>query len=141
MDSSQSTRSCSPVRTSDQRGFVLVSALIIAVLYLALIELLLMDGVRALQEAQRMRSRVVAGVLAENGAELAAEAMVAKQGASVEATDVQGDVQGNYKRFGDQFELTGSGKTAGVAPESAHVAIQGRLVGALVKIDYTTHSQ
>src|SRR6266545_5727430 len=59
-----------------QRGFVLISALVLSVLYFALMELLLIDSSRALNEAQRFRARVVAGALAESGAELAALQMV-----------------------------------------------------------------
>ena len=59
MDYLRSIRSSSRDRTSE-RGFVLAAAIILAVLYLGLIELLLLDGTRALQEAQRFRSRIVA---------------------------------------------------------------------------------
>lgn len=141
MDASRSIRSSSRGRTSSERGFVLVAALVIAVLYLGLIELLLMDGARALHEAQRLRSRVVAATLAENAAELAAEQMINLPGATVSEETPQGKIDGEYKRTGDQFVLIGKGTSAGVAPESASVRIQGRFVGNSVKIDYAIHSQ
>jgi hypothetical protein len=62
----RSTRSSSRARTAE-RGFVLGMAMVIAVLYFLLMELLLIDSSRALGEAQRFRSRVVAAALAENG--------------------------------------------------------------------------
>ena len=141
MDTSRSIRFSSRGHTTSERGFVLVVALVIAVLYLGLIELLLMDGARALHEAQRLRSRVVAATLAENAAELAAEKMIDMPGATVSTEDAQGKIEGEYTRAGDQFVLTGKGTTAGVASESATVRIQGRFVGNSVKIDYAIHSQ
>ena len=141
MDSLRSTRSSSRGRTSSERGIALITALFIAVLYLGLIELLLMDGARALQEAQRLRSRVIAATLAENAAELAAEDMVNRPAATVSDEDDQGKIDGEYRRTGDQFDLIGNATTAGVAPESANVRLQGRIVGNHIAIDYAIHSQ
>ena len=141
MARSRSIRSFNRGRTNSERGFVLVAALIVAVLYLGLIELLLLDGTRALQEAQRFRARTVAAVLAENAAELAAEQMVNKMGSSVTATDAAGEAKGQYKRMGDTFEITAKATSAGVASSSASVRIQGRIIDGRVKIDYTVHSQ
>lgn len=141
MDTSQSTRSSSRARTSSERGFALVTALVLAVLYLGLIELLLMDGTRALQEAQRLRSRVIAATLAENAAELAAEGMVSKFAGDVTSSDAQGEIEGKYTRTGEEFVILGRGTTSGVARESASVRIKGRVVGNSVTIDYAIHSQ
>jgi len=137
----RSIRSSSRDRTSE-RGFVLAAAIILAVLYFMLIELLLMDGTRALQEAQRFRSRVVALTLAESGAELAAAQMVNNQNASVNVDSTDGTLTGEYLRSGDAFQLTGDATTKGVANQHSHVTIQGRIVdGTRVVIDYTNHSQ
>jgi hypothetical protein len=140
-DSSLSTRSFSRARTSDERGFVLVAALTIAVLYLSLIELLLIDATRAYQEAQRFRSRILAATLAEDAAELAADQMVVKPGGTVNVTDARGTIEGTYSRSGENFELKGRAITAGVAPETATVRLQGRIVDGRVVIDYAQHSQ
>jgi Tfp pilus assembly protein PilX len=141
----RSIRSSSRAHTSSQRGFALVTALVIAALYLGLIELLLIDGTRAFHEAQRLRSRVIAATLAEDAVELAAERMVDKAGAKAGRTDAQGQIEGTYVRTAEQFELTGQATTAGVAPERATVRLQGRIVddGATHKItiDYAIHSQ
>lgn len=125
-----------------ERGFVLATALLIAVLYFALMELLLLDSTRAFQDAQRFRSHVIAATLAEDGAELAAAGMVAKSGANIDRDDLQGTITGNYVRTGCcNFELTGNASTKGVPPASAHVRLQGRITGTTVSIDYSTHSQ
>ncbi|HEX7420223.1 MAG TPA: hypothetical protein VF505_10080, partial [Thermoanaerobaculia bacterium] len=60
------------IKRKNQRGFVLITALTISILYFALMELLLIDSSRALREAQRFRAHVLAGTLAESAADLAA---------------------------------------------------------------------
>lgn len=125
-----------------ERGFVLISAIALAILYFALMELMLIDSTRALREAQRFRSRVVASTLAESAAELAAAQMVkGSAGATPKATDEQGSMEGQLHLVGSQFELLGDGATAGVASMKASVRVQGRIEGTRVIIDYTFHSQ
>jgi hypothetical protein len=137
----QSIRSSSRDRTSE-RGFVLIAAIILAVLYFMLIELLLIDGTRSQQEAQRFRSRIVALTLAESAAELAAAQMVNNTNAHVDVDSTDGTLTGEYLRSGDSFQLTGEATTKGVAIQKSHVTIQGRIVnGTRVVIDYTNHSQ
>lgn len=137
----RSIRSSSRDRTSE-RGFVLAAAIFLAVLYFMLIELLLIDGSRALKEAQRFRSRIVALTLAESAAELAAAQMVNTTNAHVDVDSTDGTLSGQYLRSGDSFQLTGDATTKGVAIQKAHVMIQGRIVnGTQVVIDYTNHSQ
>ena len=144
----RSTRSSSRARTAE-RGFVLGMAMVIAVLYFLLMELLLIDSSRALGEAQRFRSRVVATTLAENGAELAAERMVhlATNEPEVDQS-VQGDAGGEYTRNGNplaeggaQFELHGSGKSKGVAPASASLMLEGTIRGNRIAIEWARYSQ
>jgi hypothetical protein len=132
------------VRTTDQRGYVLISAIALAVLYFGLMELMLIDSSRALREAQRFRSRVIASALAENAAELAAAQMVTHPGASVNASNEQGQMNGRLSVSGSQFELNGEGITSGVAPVTASVRVQGRILEGTpphVAVDYTFHSQ
>ena len=128
-------------RTTDQRGYVLISAIALAVLYFGLMELMLIDSSRALREAQRFRARVVAATLAESAAELAAAQMVTRPSASASATDDQGRMTGTLTTSGGQFELEGQGVTAGVVPVTATVRVQGRILGTHIAIDYTFHSQ
>ena len=129
-------------RTSDQRGYVLVSAIALAVLYFALMELMLIDSSRALREAQRFRSRIVSSTMAESAAELAAARMVTTQASNTaKATDEQGSMDGTLQIVNGQFELSGESQTAGVMPMKASVRVQGRIEGTRVIIDYTFHSQ
>ncbi|MBK5260070.1 MAG: hypothetical protein JJE51_10785 [Thermoanaerobaculia bacterium] len=125
-----------------ERGFVLVAALTMALLYFALMELLLLDSSRALGEAQRFRSRVVAATLAENAAELAALSMTTQLVTSSNLIDSQGRMQGKMTRTNDTFTIEGEGETSGVMPQMAKVKIDGRMGSdGIVKIDYTVHSQ
>jgi hypothetical protein len=128
-------------RTTNERGYVLISAIALAILYFALMELMLLDSSRALREAQRFRSRVVAATLAESAAELAAAQMVNRPGTTANAQDDQGRMTGTLNSNGNQFELNGEGTTAGVLPVKASVRIQGRVEGSHIAIDYTFHSQ
>ncbi|HEX3107531.1 MAG TPA: hypothetical protein VHU41_00450 [Thermoanaerobaculia bacterium] len=121
---------------------MLAAAIILAVLYFMLIELLLIDGSRALQEAQRFRSRIVALTLAESAAELAAAQMVNNTNAHVDVDSTDGSLTGTYLRSGDSFQLIGDATTKGVPIQKSHVTIQGRIVnGTQIAIDYANHSQ
>lgn len=132
-------------RTHSQRGYVLITAIVLAILYFALMELMLIDSSRALNEAQRFRSRLVAQTLAESAAELAAVHIVDRAGTNVNAEDVQGTMIGTLKRSDTTFDITGTGTTTGVQPMTATVRVQGKIVGTApdlrVAINYTYHSQ
>ena len=128
-------------RTTEQRGYVLISVIALAILYFGLMELMLIDSSRALREAQRFRSRVMASTLAESAAELAAAQMVTQPGATATAQDEQGTMTGSLNSSGGAFEIVGEGVTTGVAPVKASVRVQGRIIGNHIAIDYTFHSQ
>ncbi len=128
-------------RTTDQRGYVLISAIALAILYFGLMELMLIDSSRALREAQRFRGRVVASALAESAAELAAAQMVSRPGATATAQDEQGQMSATLNTSGNTFEITAEGITTGVTPMKASVRVQGRIEGTHIAIDYTFHSQ
>jgi hypothetical protein len=113
----------------------------IAVLYFALMELMLIDSTRSLQQAQRFRAHVIAAALAENAAELAAAGMITNPGGEVQSEDIQGTINGQYVRTGDKFELSGEAATKGIPSASAHVRLQGRIIANHVTIDWSTHSQ
>src|SRR5438128_2890146 len=129
-------------RSPNERGYVLISAIALAILYFGLMELMLIDSSRAQREAQRFRARVVASALAESAAELAAAQMVTRPGGATSAEDEQGKMLGSLEISGNTFELVGQGNVAGVVPMSATVRVQGRIVnGTHIAVDYTFHSQ
>jgi len=134
---------CSRARTtrSSERGIVLVAALVLAVLYFALMELMMVDASRSLQEAQRFRARIVASTLAENAAELAAVQMITKTANTSTYSDNYGLMKGNYTRSGDAYILTGTGHAQGVVQQTMTVRVQGRITGESIAIDFADHSQ
>lgn len=116
-------------------------ALVLAVLYFGLIELLMIDSARELAEARRFRARIVAETLAENGAELAANQLVSKASNQVDAEDWQGTIRGQMLKTGlDQFDIVGDGATSGITESKARVRVRGRVHGSRVLIQYTIHS-
>ena len=125
-----------------ERGYVLVAAITIAILYFALMELMLIDSSRALREAQRFRSKVVASTLAESAAELSAASMVTRNaGDTINADDEQGSMKATCKVDGQAFNIDAEATTSGVSPVTSSVRVQGRIVEQRVVIDYTFHSQ
>lgn len=134
------TRSCSRARTAE-RGFVLLAAIVLAVLYFGLMELLLLDSARELKEAQRFRARVVAAVVAENAAELAAEQMTDRMETRVETADAQGSMKARMTRAGREFTIGASAVTKGILEQKASVTVVGEIDGGKIRIAYTIHSQ
>lgn len=128
-------------RTTNERGYVLISAIALAILYFGLMELMMIDSSRALTEAQRFRSRIVASTLAENAAELAAANMVTAPGTTTAAQDDQGKMIGAIAVNGTDFQIDAEGDAAGVVPIKATVRVQGRIIGNHIAVDYTFHSQ
>jgi hypothetical protein len=137
----RSIRSSSRARTNSERGFALIAAIGLAILYIALIELLLIDSSRELAEARRFRAKIVAATLAENGAELAAAAMLTRVSANVNATDAQGTMTGNLRKPSDEkFEIIGTGSTAGIVQTTSRVELHGTIVGKKVSIEFAVHN-
>lgn len=106
-----------------------------------MVELLLLDSARGLEEARRFRARIIAETLAENGAELAALQIVTNDNAQATAEDWQGTIAGRMtKNPGGQFDIEAEGRTAGLTESRAKVLVRGRVVGNSVRIQYTVHT-
>ena len=106
-------------------GFALAIALILAVLYFGLIELLLIDSARELRQARRYRSRVIALTLAENAAEGAARKFHDDPPGDFDWESDQGTMEGRLQKTLPTFRLTGVGESAGTEKTSARVTITG----------------
>jgi hypothetical protein len=129
---------------NSERGFALIIALVLAVLYFAFIELLMMDAAREMSEARHFRGHIVALTLAENGAELAAAQMMSVPAANVPpVTDWQGTTSGQLKKSGEQFELFGVGQASGPDGANATVHIEGIVPEGTtqIRILFARHSQ
>ena len=141
MDNLPSIKFCSRARTGE-RGFALAMALIIAVLYFGLIELMLFDASRGLAEARRFRARIVALTMAENGAELAALRIVETKTRNAEAGDSQGEMTGRMnKNDAGEFVIHATGRATGVVEVRATCDVYGIVNGTDIRIRYTEHSQ
>jgi hypothetical protein len=139
----RSIRSTSRARTGE-RGIILIAALTLAILYFALMELLLLDSSRALAEARNFRGRVVALTLCENAAELAARGMAHSLTANQRYVNDEGIMNGNLRRVivndtVSTFELTGEGTTRGLTTHKAKVSLKGRIENGVIKIEYADH--
>jgi hypothetical protein len=139
----RSIRSSSRDRTGE-RGIILIAALTLAILYFALMELLLLDSSRALAEARNFRGRVVALTLCENAAELAAQGMASSLAANERYVNDEGTMSGVLRRViindtVSTFELIGDGVTRGLTTHKARVTLRGRIENGIVKIEYADH--
>jgi hypothetical protein len=117
-------------------------AVILAVLYFGLMELMMIDSSRALAEARRFRARIVAQTLAENGAELAAQKILTGEGKPNDSyTDEQGTAEGTrIPKAEGIFELRGTGVTSGTVVARAEVVVTGRVTpSGELSISFTTH--
>lgn len=137
----RSIRSLLRGRTRNQRGFVLIAALVLSILYFGLMTLILIDSSRALSEANLFRARIVAATLAENGAEMAALNITNRVRQRFVDKDWQGSYVGEMTRLNENFEIEAEGTSIGVLTQKATVRVQGRVLGPVVKIDYTMHGQ
>lgn len=137
----RSIRFFNRARTSES-GFVLIAALTLAVLYFALMELLLVDSSRELAEARRFRARVVAAALVENAVEVAAVQMIDGADRTVEEKTPQGAMRATLRRgAGGSFTIEADAETTGVPGQKAKIVVYGRVEEGVVKIDYSMHEQ
>jgi hypothetical protein len=130
-------------RTRSQRGYALITAIVLSVLYFGLIQLMLMESARELAEARRFRARMVALTMAENGIELGAAGML--NGGAAGPRDLtldEGSMAWTLRNInGGTFVLEGRGESSGGISQSATVRLQGRIEGPRILIDYAWHSQ
>ena len=147
----RSIRSSSRAHTTEgQRGFALILAIGLAIVFFMLVQLILIDSARELKEARRFRAKIVASTLAENAAELAATQITTRNYAVVNSDDWQGKIHGEMQKTtggesGDPnsgpFVIKGEGTVKGPEPASATVRVQGSVSGQRIQIEYTLHSQ
>lgn len=114
---------------------MLVSALVLALLFLAMMGLVLRESAEEHRAAQRVRARITAQVLAENGAELAAEDMVNLPGRSAEKENDEGTMAGRYRRMGNRFEIEATGVSRGTVRTESTLRIEGSIQGASIRIE------
>lgn len=123
-------------RIESERGFALILSLVLALLFLALIALVLADTGAALRTAERVRGRVLADILAENGVELAAQGLLGRASQSVDRAIEGGHVKARLERTGeDRFRIASEAVADGPFAAMASVEIAGRVTGDRITID------
>ena len=123
-------------RERDERGFVLISALLISLLFFGLIELALRDTTEAVRSAHRQRARFASEILADNGIELAAAGMVYEIPKNETRANRDGTMNGTFTPLpGNRFELRGEGTSGGVAVVKTSIVLRGRSMGSSVVIE------
>jgi hypothetical protein len=135
-----SIRSSFRARTRE-RGYALISAIALAVLYFAVMQLIMIDSSRVLREAQRFRSKIISHALAENAAELAASQMLLTTVRHIDAKDAEGTMKGALNKSASNFTIDAEGTSYGAESRRATVKLQGRVLGTSIKVDYSFHSQ
>jgi hypothetical protein len=140
MENCRSTRSSFRARTRE-RGYALISAIAIAVLYFAVMQLIMIDSQRVLREAQRFRAKVISAALAENAAELAASQMLLSSTRKIDAKDAEGTMKATLQKGLTDFVIEAEGTSYGAESRKATVKLQGRVLGTKVVVDYAAHSQ
>lgn len=135
-----SIRSSFRARTRE-RGYALISAIALAVLYFAVMQLIMIDSSRVLREAQRFRSKIISHALAENAAELAASQMLLTSVRNINAKDAEGTMKGALNKSAAAFTISAEGTSYGAESRRATVRLQGRVLGTKIIVDYSFHSQ
>jgi Tfp pilus assembly protein PilX len=133
-------------RLRAQRGYALITAIVLAVLYFGLMQLMMMESSRELAEARRFRARIVALTLAENAIELGAAGMIEGPRAPGTLTDDQGTIEVSERTVnGDAnagtFFLKGHAETSGSVKLTATAYIKGRMEKQKIIIEWSEHSQ
>jgi hypothetical protein len=127
---------------TDRRGFVLITVLVLALLFFAMMELMLIESTQAMRGATRYRARVMAQAMAENAVELVAHDLLNGIGKSVTTETEDGLMSGTLEHFPDgTFRITAFAETAGALTHRATVEVRGTVSGPEVVVTRTRHSQ
>jgi hypothetical protein len=129
----------------------LIAAIALAILYFGLMELMLIESQRALREAQRFRSKIIATTLAENAADLAAEQLCTGFKATIDYANSDGTMTGTMERTPlggpgkegqSSFVIDVTGVSTGVPPATVKLKLDGEVSATnQVYIKYAYHSQ
>ena len=130
------------IRKPRERGYALITALILALLYFALMELVWIESTDALRGANRFRSTVLAEILAQNGAELVAEEMVARSSRDALTELPGGGVVASYRRMPDfSFEIRSTALSSGPFRVRRSLVVAGTIIDGNVSIVRTSHDR
>lgn len=121
---------------TDQRGFALLSALFLAVLYFGLMELMLHQTTETLRETQRAEGRIAAEILADNAAELGAENLVNTLQRTAKLDYGVHSMRAVTKMVGtNSFSIIADGRFNAVGRSAIRLQIEGRITGSGIVIE------
>ena len=116
-----------------ERGFALVSALVIAFLYFALMQLVMIESILAYRQARAAAERTALHVLAEDGVELVARNLCTSSGTTATLESPAGKVEAKLRVLGmsERFEIEAVAIGGG---SRATITLQGQMNGCSPRI-------
>jgi len=112
---------------ADSKGFAMISALVIALLYFALMQLVMVESILAYRQARSIASRTSLHVLAEDGVELVTRDFCTSGGSSVTLESGNASVSAKSRMIGGQrFEIESKATSAA---GTASIKLKGRMSG------------
>jgi hypothetical protein len=110
----------------DERGFALITALVVALLYFALIELLLVESTVAYRSARSVSDRLELQSLAEDGAEFVAASFCGSGAPDIDVTLRGARIRATASTSSGEFEIRSSAEKRG---RSSRLRLSGTLAG------------
>jgi Tfp pilus assembly protein PilX len=139
-------KSSSRTRSAEERGFALISALVISFLFFAVIGLILIESTLSLRSAHRFRAKVVAQNLAESGMQLALQELAMGDDGRIDYSAAEGKITSTCETrvlpsMQTEFELNVTGSSADVQPSVSKIKAIGIVDGGTVTVQQLEHSQ
>lgn len=110
-----------------ERGFALITALVVAALYFGLIQLVLMESILAYRQARGVSRRTALHILAEDGVELVTRDFCSSSGATATLETEEGKVEARSRLLGNDRFIIESVAVSGSG--TAKVKLEGRFNG------------
>lgn len=133
------------MRTERSRGFALIGALMVAILFFLLVSILLTDLIRVTRSSATGRSRLVAESLAESGAELAARHMLLGLQSDFAQDLPEGSFEASWQRYPTnlpdlwRFEITVEARSRVLPPHNSILFVEGMYKAGVVEVRRTRH--
>lgn len=125
--------------SATERGFALVSALVLAFLFFALIGLILIESTLSLRIAHQYRAKIVANNLAESAVQLALQELAIDEDGELEVDTAEGKISTTCRltpsasQGGYDFEIAAVGVSAGVTRSRSRIIARGhQSVGTVI---------
>ena len=129
-----------------EKGFALIGALMVAILFFIIVSVLMTDLIRVTRSSATGRSRLVAESLAESGAELAARHMLLGLQSNFSQELPEGSFTAKWQRFPTnlpniwRFTIVVDARSRTVPPHESSLVIEGTYQAGRLDIRRTEHS-